>query len=394
MSQRIGIDLFRNEPLLMMLLLAFAVLACLMIPLYFYVRRPKIGTTEWISRLDPVHFGPLKRAAFRGTDVIWSLLTGLCAGFLDIIYLMFRYHIPQQENALQAMRSFFPLMFRAAIPAAIFAVGVYLLLRAMFDRTFSAMSLAILGGVLLRSESRANALLVFSLLFLYLWASAPYDAKLFPRALWMLLSGACYAIALLPCVAMIWLAPFYFIVYVSVQVARFRNGDPETRKKKLIVSVLLMIAMVLVGIIALLAAFALDKGWLLYSGFGLLVSAEFYQYMIIYIKATLRSLLFDSDLLRGVVVSDAFGMILGMVALVPLLHGVIRMRDSRCLLLLCLLPFAALGFLVSGYYYMLLPLLLVVGWTWSTFRRRGHPLYPAMFAGMTLLFFFVQGILM
>lgn len=394
MSQRIGIDLFRNEPLLMMLLLAFAVLACLMIPLYFYVRRPKIGTTEWISRLDPAHFGPLKRAAFRGTDVIWSLLTGLCAGFLDIIYLMFRYHVPQQENALQAMRGFFPLMFRAAIPAAIFAVGVYLLLRAMFDRTFSAMSLAILGGVLLRSEGRANALLVFSLLFLYLWASAPYDAKLFPRALWMLLSGACYAIALLPCVAMIWLAPFYFIVYVSVQVARFRNGDPETRKKKLIVSVLLMIAMVLVGIIALLAAFALDKGWLLYSGFGLLVSAEFYQYMIIYIKATLRSLLFDSDLLRGVVVSDAFGMILGLVALVPLLHGVIRMRDSRCLLLLCLLPFAALGFLVSGYYYMLLPLLLVVGWTWSTFRRRGHPLYPAMFAGMTLLFFFVQDILM
>lgn len=393
MSLRIGIDLFRNEPLLAALLVAFALLACLMIPLYFYVRKPKIGTTEWISRLDPVHFGPFKRYAFRGTDVVWALLTGLCAGFLKIISLVFLLQISRQDNALQAMRNAFPLLLRISVPSVIFAIGVYLLLRAMFDRTFCAMCLGILGGVMLRSESKANALLVFSLLFLYFWASAPYDAKLFPRALWLALSAGCYAVALLPCVAMIWLAPFYFIVYVGVQVARYRNGNPEMRKKKLIVSVLLVTGAFVLGIFVLLAAFAFNQGWLAYSGFSLLLSGEFYQYMIVYIKATLKSLLSNPYPLQHFAVGDVFALVLGIVALVPLLHGVIRLRDSRCLLLLCLLPFAVISFVVSGYYYLLLPMLLIVGWTWSMFRKRGYGMYPAMFAGMTALFYFLQIIL-
>ena len=79
MSLMFGINLVRNEPMLVMLLLAFVLLACLMIPLYFYVRKPKLGTIEWIGRLDPVHFGALKCYALRGADVIWSLLTaGKC----------------------------------------------------------------------------------------------------------------------------------------------------------------------------------------------------------------------------------------------------------------------------------------------------------------------------
>lgn len=394
MSLTFGINLVRNEPMLVMLLLAFVLLACLMIPLYFYVRKPKLGTIEWIGRLDPVHFGALKCYALRGADVIWSLLTGLCGGFLNLISLVFLLKIPQQENALQVMRKVFPFFLRASVPAAVFAIGVYLLLRIMFGRTFSAMSIAVLGGMMLHSESKACALLVFSLLFLYLWASAPYDAPLFPRALWLLLSGGCYAIALLPCVAMIWLLPFYVIVYAAVQIARFRNGNPETRKKKLLLSLLLVFLAFVLGILALFAAFALGEGWLAYSGPALLVSGSFYQYMFAYIKATFSSLLSNPYPLQYVLVGDAFALILGGISLVPLLHGVIRLRESRCLLLLCLLPFAVLSFLVSGYYYLLLPMLLIVGWTWSTFRKRGRPMFPAMFAGATVLFYFLQIILM
>lgn len=394
MSLTFGLNLVRNEPILAILLFAFALLACLMIPLYFYVRRPKLGTIEWIGRLDPVHFGALKCCRFRNTDVIWSLLTGLCALFLNFTTLVFLCNIPQRENALQVMRNAFPYFLRASVPPAIFAIGVYLLLRAMFGGTFSAMCIAILGGMMLHSESIACALLAFSLLFLYLWASAPYDAPLFPRALWLLLSGGCYAIALLPCAAMIWLLPFYVIVYAAVQIARFRNGNPETRKKKLLVSILLVGLAFVLGVIALLAAFALAEGWLAHSGPALLLSGSFYQYMFAYIKATLRSLISNPYHLQYVLAGDAFGLILGAFALVPLLHGVLRLRESRCLLLLCLLPFAMLSFLLSGYYYMLLPMLLIVGWTWSTFRKRGRPMYPAMFAGATVVFYFAQIIMM
>ena len=131
-----------------------------------------------------------------------------------------------------------------------------------------------------------------------------------------------------------------------------------------------------------------------YSGPALLLSGSFYQYMFAYIKATLRSLISNPYHLQYVLAGDAFGLILGAFALVPLLHGVLRLRESRCLLLLCLLPFAMLSFLFSGYYYMLLPMLLIVGWTWSTFRKRGRPMYPAMFAGATVVFYFAQIIMM
>lgn len=394
MSLFIGISYIRHEPILALLLLAFALLTCLMIPLYFFVRKPKLGTTEWISRLDPVRFGALKRYALRGTDAIWALLTGLCAAFLDIITLVFVFRIPQSENALQTMRQAFPVFLRISVPAAIFAVGLYLLLRVLFERTFCAMSLAVLGGMMLRSESKACALLVFSLLFLYFWASSPYDAPLFPRALWLALSAGCYAVALLPCVAMIWLLPFYVIVYVAVQAARFRNGAPETRKKKLLVSVLLVIAAFVLGCFALLAAYAFEQGWLAYSGPSLLLSGAFYQYMFSYIKSTLGNLVSNPNPLIHFVAGDAIAVILGMMALAPLLHGIIRLRDSRCLLLLCLLVFAVLGFVLSGYYYLLLPMLLIVGWTWSTYRKRGYLLYPAMFAGATGLFYFLLIILL
>ena len=116
--------------------------------------------------------------------------------------------------------------------------------------------------------------------------------------------------------------------------------------------------------------------------------------MFAYIKATFSSLLSNPYPLQYVLVGDAFALILGGISLVPLLHGVIRLRESRCLLLLCLLPFAVLSFLVSGYYYLLLPMLLIVGWTWSTFRKRGRPMYPAMFAGATVVFYFAQIIMM
>lgn len=394
MSLLIGVRTLTNEPMLVMLLLSFALLTALMIPLYFYVRKPKAGTTEWISRLDPVHFGPLPRYALRGPDVIWAILTGICAGFLCMLSLMFAYRMPQQENALQVIRAAFPLLVRVAAPAALFGIGVFLLLRIMFNRTFCAMSLGVLAGLLVHGETKACALLVFSLLFLYLWASAPYDAPMFPNAIWLVLSGGCYALALLPCVAMIWLLPFYGIVYIAVQAARFRNGEPEGRGRKLLISLLLIFLAFVAGVFALLAAFAFIEGWLSYSGFGILFTREFYSYMLIYIKATVKMLLTNSGLRQHVVVGDAFGLILGGIALIPLLHGIFRLRDSRCLLLVCLLVFSAIGYLVSGYYYVLVPMLLITDWTWSTFRKRGHPAYPVLFAGVTGLFYFLHIILL
>lgn len=386
-------SLLKSEPLLILMILAFALLSCLMIPLYFYVRKPKLGTTEWISRLDPAHFLPLKRYPLYGQDVVWGLLTGLSSLFLHFICLVFLFKIPQRENATQVLRAWFPDFLLASAAPAVFGIFIFLLLRTMFDRRFCAISLGILGGTMLMDEGIACAVLAASVFFLYLWASAPYDAPRFPNAIWLLLSCACYAAALLGCPAMLWLLPFYAIVYIAVQAARFRNGEPGVRGKRFLISLLLIAGILVLAFFGVLAAYALKKGWLAYSGISLLFSGDFYGYMFLLLKEAIKNLFSNPHPLRHFLVGDIYALILGALAVIPLLHGIFRLRDSRCLLLLCLAVFSALGFLFSGYYFMLLPMLLIVDWTWSTYRKRGHGIYPVMFAVLTGLFYFLQLIL-
>ena len=78
-----------QRPGVLVLLGCFALVLCLSVPASFCVLRPRIGTTEWIRRLDARHFLPLRRVPYDAADLIWAPLTALCAACLRFVYLFF-----------------------------------------------------------------------------------------------------------------------------------------------------------------------------------------------------------------------------------------------------------------------------------------------------------------
>ena len=89
-----------QRPGVLVLLGCFALVLCLSVPAYFCVLRPRIGTTEWIRRLDARHFLPLRRVPYDAADLIWAPLTALCAACLRFVYLFFHLQLHRKGNAM------------------------------------------------------------------------------------------------------------------------------------------------------------------------------------------------------------------------------------------------------------------------------------------------------
>ena len=66
-------------------------------------------------------------------------------------------------------------------------------------------------------------------------------------------------------------------------------------------------------------------------------------------------------------------------ALVPLVHGALRLRDGRRLFVLCLLPFALCAWLLGGSAPAAAALLLPVGVLWQSYAARDRAVHAVCY---------------
>lgn len=371
----------------LLLLVGFGVIACLSVPAYFVALRPRRGTTEWMRRLDQPHFAPLQAQGLRWADALWAVLAAVCAAALRFLCYFFTLKLYSRVGTVSLLSAAAPYIVRQLVPCLVLAGALYLLLRTMLGgKALPAMLCAVLGGCTQYKNTAAIALLVCSLLCLYVWMSAPYDAPLFFHGFWLAGAGVTYAGALLLCWRTAWLAPFYLGAYVLTQVLRFRGGDKARRGKKLAASLLWTLLALLLGALLL---------WLVYclltqraeSPVQALRSFRFYRELPAAFAERIASLFHRGALHKSVLLSDAVVTLLGGAALLPLLHGAVRLRDGRCVFVLCLLPCLLCAWLISGAYLLQLPLLLALGRLWQIYAEREHSAYAVCFFCAAVLCF-------
>lgn len=373
-----------QQPALLILLGAFVVLMGLMIPAYFYAYRPKVNSTEWIARLEPRRFRPLAKSPLIPADAVWTLIAMVCAAFLWVVYYIIWMGIMTLEHPFALIK----LLMKVSVPVAVTALSIYLILRLMGGKPLPAILAAVIGAVSLFSQPKSMALFALSLLFLYLWMCAPYDASMLYSSVWLGLSAAAYGLSLLFHFPMVWLMPFYFGTYIVVQVIRWKNGTPGARGKKLAGSILLLLLLLVLGVIAVWLAYHIrrHKGGVL----DLLRSFDFYKGLLPALFSRLSTLLQRQSYWHTLVFSDSFCFLTGAIAMVPLLHGLIKLRDTRCLFLLLLLPCLFLAWYFSACYALIPALALIIGWCWCSYAQRGRPLYAVGFAATYILFLFAE----
>lgn len=374
-----------QQPALLILLGAFIVLMALMIPAYFYVYRPKPDSTEWIGRLDRRSFQPLTAGALNLTDIVWALIAMACAAFIWLVYCILR------RNVMLMMDPFAFILrhLRNTLPIALAAVSLYLLQRLMSARPLPAILASVVGAISILSAPQAIALFSLSLLFLYLWICEPYDAPLFFRkALWFILSAAAFGLALTYSSQLLWTVPFYLGVYIAMQVIRWKHDGSGKRAKRLALSIVLTVLLLFAGVLAVCLVYCVrhDKG----SPFYLIRSFSFYKGLIPGLLRKLSRLTRRSSYWDILFFRDSFLFLTGLIALVPLLHGVIKLRDTRCLFMLLLLPCLLLMWYFSACYALIPAFALIIGWCWNFYARRGRPLFAVGFAATYLVFFFAE----
>ncbi len=273
---------FADIPVVLFVLLVLcAVLLSLSVPAYYHAIRPRRGTTEWIKRLDPPHFAPLQIRQPGWADIFWALLTAVCAAALRFVYYFFSLKLHLKSNALQILSSCMPRLIWQVLLSVFSALALYLLLRIMFGgKPLPALLCAMLAGFTQNAVPASTALLFASLLCLYIWMSAPYDAPLFFRAFWLLAAGLLYTPVLLLCRQAAWLAPYYLAAYLITQVLRWRGGNRERRGKKLVSSLLLTFFAFLFATLLLWLLYCLLSHRMEGSPVELLRSFRFYREML------------------------------------------------------------------------------------------------------------------
>ncbi len=372
-----------QEPLLVaMVLLCFAV-AVLCAVLYFRCLRPRRGTTEWMMRVDRPKAALLKTEALHWSDAVWLLVGAVCAVLLRFFYLFFWLRLHQRPNLFEVLISAGEFFLLRLTLAAGLAVGLYLLIRLLFGKSLPALCAAALSGLTMDLYVDTLLLLSFSFLCLYLWMSGADEKPLFPRALWLGASGVLYAAALLSCWQTAWLAPFYLGCYAAKQIRRLRRGDPEQRIGRLILSLFLTALCLLLGGFGLYIAYASLSGRAEGGLLASLRSLEFYGSFLPILEQKLHELVaLERDFIGSIRMRDVYLFLAGGVALVPLCHGAFRLRQRRCLWLLCLLPVFLCQWLLCGNYLLPLPLLLVLGYSWSVLCRRERGGWVLLHAGV------------
>lgn len=375
-----------QSPSLLCLILFYAVLAVFSVFLYFRAVRPRRGTTEWMRRVDPKSFQKLPLHKLTGADGLWAILAAVCAAGLRLFYLFFWLRLHQRPNAAQVLLSALPFLAERVLLCVLFSLAVYFFLRLLFGKPLPAICAAAIGGFVQNQNNDTAAFLMISLLFFYCWMAASYDGS-FLRGLWLLASMVFFALCLLTCWHMFWLAPLYLVGYIAVQILRYRGGNRETRGKKLRNSLLLCVLGLLIGSLCLWLAYSLLSGRASQGAFEALRSFRFYQDFFPVLVEKLKSLLVSKDsLLSFVVASDVFLFVAGIAACVPLAHSIWKEKNSEALLAGLLLIAFTLLWLISDVYLLAIPLLFILGWLWSVYCQRDRRGYAAGSACVVLLF--------
>lgn len=364
---------------------AFTLFAALCIPAYFYAIRPARGTTEWMSRIDPVKFAPFKVLNPCWGDVAWALLAGFCAAMLRLIGYFLKYFF--NSNLLQIMPQVIrTLLIYRLIPCAILSIALYFLLRSMFEQTLPAVCAAALGGLMQTGSLPAAALVTLSMLFLWRWMAADADAKFIPRFLLLPPALACYGLALVLYWPVVWLAPLYLLAYLYAQIYRWRKTTLPNRGMSLAISLLLLFFLALAAIICAWAYYCYSRGQL-----DQIVNLRlFLDVMPAKFIYRMNFLIVKSNLFSAIFVEDAILFISGMFSFVPILHGLFVRRDSCCIVpLVMLLPFAAVW--LCGGMYLMLPLLIVaLAWVLNIYATRGRHSYTIAFTVIAVAAFLVE----
>ena len=383
-----------SHPLLLAGFVCLCLTAVLMIPLYFQARKPRRGTIEWIGRMEPTRFHPLKQYEISFVDCIWGLLCGLGVGILQFSYAFFT----MQAHAAKPGVEFLRFVLDHSLPTIAFAGGLafvlYIAQRLLFGDIMSAVLIGVTGGVLLpMEESPVAALpLLAALVCLHCWMATAYDVSLFPRGVFLPAALGFLAWAMVSCPAAVWLLPFFLLAYVVTQFFRWKNGVALFRRRKLLFSLLLLIPSLLFALLVFTFAYAGREGWIAGSGMAFLTAPGFWDSMP---KDFVHQFLATIQLFRfRLTLAELLCTLLGLCSLIPTVYGLFALKNSRCLFLLLLLPFALAAYLVSGAYLPLAVLWMVMlGWTLSTCCRRGCGAYGIICTLLTCVFYFVENIM-
>ncbi|MBQ3216846.1 MAG: hypothetical protein IJB35_03415 [Oscillospiraceae bacterium] len=377
------------EPLLTVALVLFFLCSLLFSLLYFRVQRPRRGTMEWMQRVDAPHFAAPKLYRLQWSDLAWLVLSVACASLLRFFYLFIYLHLHTRSNTLAILMEASGFFLTRLVMGGFLAGGIYLLVRLLFHRTMPALCAAALSGLLLNENLDSTLFLCLSLLFLYLWMASNHEAPLALTGLWFVLSGGFYAIALLSCWPAAWLAPFYVAVYVVTQFLRYRSRDPLQRNKKLLISLLLTALCLIAGVGLLWLVYCLSSNrWGGTSPLALLSSPEFYRSFFPVARHQISELFVrPSSYFAGLFFEDSFLFLAGSLSLIPLLHGVFLLKDSRCLWLLGLLPCVGVLWLLCGIYLLPLPLLLILSYQWSVNSEKGKHVLTLLSAASMAVFY-------
>lgn len=374
-----------NGILLFILLLIFAAFSATLVVAYFVSLRPRKGTTEWMKRLDRPKFAPLQKIPLRWCDLAWALLSAFCAAFLRLVALAVTYlRIGRIGLLIKHLDS---LLFYTFLPNFILGACLYLLLRTLFGKPFPAICAAILTGLVQVGGIWCAAVLTASLLLLWLWSASDADAPLFPKMLLFLFSVAAFLVATVRYPAVGWLAPIYLFAYIYVQIFRWRKGQKHPKGVTLAVSLLLVFFMTLAAAAGLWVLYCRMHGQM-GSVFDLRLMVETLPQKL---SDRLSLLVRLPNPLLSIYRADAFVSLLALASCVPLLHGIFKRRDSRCLaVLVCVICFAAMWIL--GGTFCAVPMLLpLVGWSWNTLSERENSGLMVCYAvGTAVVYFAVR----
>lgn len=365
----------------LVLLFVFVVFAALSVSVYFSAQRPRRGTIEWIARLDKAQLSAPTVARLRWSDAAWLVCAAVAAAGLRCLQLLdvsgLFVHGTVQSPSAQTLA-------QELLPNAFLALGTYLLLRCLFGRPLPAFCGALSAALMQTLDRPTAAMLSFALLFLYCWMCAPADRAVFPRGLWLAASAVALCGTMLRCWAVAWLVPVWIAAYVFAQVVHWRHGDPERRGGRLALSLFLTVLLSAACTLAFWAAYVNLSGSMT-GGADVLRSFRFYRALLPLLTQKISELLMLSDAFwKQLSIYDSFLLLCGLAAIVCAVHGALRLRESRCVLLLVLFAAFLVLWALGGVYLLPLPLILLLGWAWKICAERGHTYFVVFFLAVVI----------
>ena len=370
-----------------LLLTGLFIFLCLtLLVAYFWAMKPKAGTIEWISLYGKGEGGALTLHSLNGRDLPAFLLCIFLSGGIFVLRMLLhilRGYIPSTQWEGPAM------LLRGLLLPFLLCSCCYFLFRMIYGYRSVTVLLSVLACSLTSSGAKAHMLLAASLACLYIWVCLNNRKPKAMDTVWLLVSALLYGLCLMVCWAAFYLIPIYVAGYIVGKVYQWHQGEEEKRKERLILSCGALLIGLGIGTVTL---------WLLYYIYthenfylwNVLLSGETYREMV----PTFINKIYDITLPRGQSVPNIFGdiytPILFLSSLPPLIHGIVKKRNSHAIMVgICILPFL-LMWAISGVELMTFAYLLSIGWMFRGFEDRDKKVFAIIGSIAVILFYFMR----